>query len=328
MPQSYIKKLAEAPHLTLITHLVATLQGRIAWANRKVLLTGYLPETTQSHMSHPKPMGYTIEPGTVFVGYELYSGRKKGDEIKVGAEIDVAGRKLKIKKLLPEQGSKEDITLAVNLADAQAILDKPGRINQIMALGCNCAGSSLPNIRQQLSEILPDTRITEFHSIALARAEQRAAVAEQQGKILDEVAQSRSHVQRQLETLAGVIAPLVVLACAVWVGLLALANVRQRRAEIGLLRAIGKGPASIALLFLGKAVLSGVLGAALGFALGSWLAHALGTRTLDLAAAHVSVGYAMLGYALVGAPLVAAIASYLPTLWALVDDPAVVLREQ
>jgi Tfp pilus assembly protein PilN len=321
MPQSYVDRLSADHRVTLITHLVATLQGRISWENRKVLLAGYQPEVTQSHLHHPKPMGYTIAPGTVFVGFELAQGRK------LGGSIEIAGRKFRIARLMPEQGSKEDITLAVNLADAQAILDKPGRVNQIMAIGCNCAGSNLPNIRRQLAAILPDTRVTEFHTIALARAEERTAVAEQQAKIVAELAQSRAQVQRQLETLAGVLAPLVVFACAVWVGLLALANVRERRAEIGLLRAIGKGSATIASLFLGKALLVGFLGAVAGFALGAWLAHLLGAKTLDLAAGQVTVRLPILLYALLGAPLVAVIASYLPTLSALTEDPAVVLRE-
>jgi putative ABC transport system permease protein len=119
----------------------------------------------------------------------------------------------------------------------------------------------------------------------------------------------------------------VVLACTVWVGLLALANVRQRRAEIGLLRAIGKASTTIAGLFLGKALLVGMLDALAGFVLGAWLAHLLGAKALDLASGQVSVRLPILCYALLGAPLVAAIASYLPTLSAITEDPAVVLRD-
>jgi len=43
-----------------------------------------------------------------------------------------------------------------------------------------------------------------------------------------------------------------VLAAAVWVGLLMLANVRERRIEIGILRALGKTSGMIAALFLGE----------------------------------------------------------------------------
>ena len=324
MPQEYVDRLAKNPRLTLITHLVATLQSRITWENRKVLLVGYLPESTQSHVKKKSPMGYNVKPGTVLVGHELGAGRKEGEE------IEIQGRKFRIAQILPEQGSKEDITLAVHLKDAQALLGKsePARINQIMALGCNCAGADLPNIRRQLTDALPDTRVTEFRSIALARAEQRDQVSQRQTQILKDLKNTRGSVQHTLEMLSGVIAPVVVFACAAWIGLLALANVRERRAEIGLLRALGKGSGMIASLFLGKAVLLGLLGAVIGFGLGTGLAYALGTRVLELAASQLPLlRLDVLLCTLVGAPLVCAVASYLPTLSAIIQDPAVVLRD-
>ncbi len=123
------------------------------------------------------------------------------------------------------------------------------------------------------------------------------------------------------------ITPLVVAASAFWLGLLALANVRQRRTEIGLLRALGKGSGTIAALFLGKAVLTGAVGAALGVALGLVLGRWLGVETLEVTSEYIPFRSDLALYALVGAPLVSALASYLPTLTALVQDPAVVLRE-
>lgn len=320
MPQEYVDRLARDSRLTLVTHLVATLQEKIEWQNRKVLLVGYMPEVPQPHKpatafakrwgQKKTPMGYDIAQGTVVLGYELGVGKKPGDP------IDVLGKRFQIEKVLAEKGSKEDITLAMHLTDAQKLLGKPGRINQILALGCQCAGARLPKVRKQLADVLPDTRITEFRTIALARAEQREAVK-----------QSRQKVQGTLETLAAVMTPVVVLASAVWVGLLALANIRQRRTEIGLLRALGKRSSTIAALFLGKAVLLGFLGAAVGIVLGVWIAQLLGVKALGVASDYFSVQYGVILAALVGAPLLSALASYLPTLSALVQDPAVVLRE-
>ena len=91
-------------------------------------------------------------------------------------------------------------------------------------------------------------------SKADARAKQRELVKDDQQRItrstrqeprraasaLDETAESRAKMQGLMETLAGTVTPLVVIAAAVWVGLLAWVNVRERRAEIGILRAIGK----------------------------------------------------------------------------------------
>ncbi|MEA1951539.1 MAG: FtsX-like permease family protein, partial [Planctomycetota bacterium] len=263
MPQEYLDRLADDRRLSMVRHLVATLQQKIEWQGRKVLLVGYLPEATRTHLRAKSPMGYNIKPGTTLLGHELAAGKKVGDT------IEVLGRKFKIDRILPEQGSKEDITIALHLDDAQAVLNKPRRINQIMALGCRCAKSSLPDIREKLSDILPETRITEFRTRALARAEQRALVERKQKLILTEMAGSRAAVQSTLESLSLVTTPIVVIACAIWVGLLTLANVHQRRAEIGLLRALGKQSPQIATLFLAKSLLLGLLGAGIGFLLGS-----------------------------------------------------------
>ena len=245
------------------------------------------------------------------MGHELGVGRN------VGESIDVLGNPFEIVKIDSEQGSKEDIAINMHLSDAQELLNKEGRINQILALGCKCAGARLPKIRSELAQVLPETRITEFRSIAVARGEQR-----------DKVAETRNTEVQRVETLAGLITPLVVITCAIWVGLLALTNVRERRTEIGILRALGKSSTTIAGLFLGKAVLVGVAGAAAGFVLGSGLARWLGVSVLEVAPAQFTVQYTLLAAALIGAPLLSAIASYLPTLSALMQDPAVVLRDQ
>ena len=343
MPQDYVVRLANDPRVTMVAHLVATLQQRITWEGRKVLLAGYLPETSQANSTERRPMGYQIKPGTVFLGHELGVGKIAGQSIQV------LGRQFHIARILPEQGSKEDITIATHLTDAQQILDKPNRINQIMALECRCKSSDLPKIRAQVTQVLPDTKATEFRSIAVARAEQRGAVEERQREILGpmranlaerekilserkqklaDMEASRDRVERILETLAATFTPLVVLASAVWIGLLALANVRQRRSEIGLLRAIGKGSGMIGSLLIGKAVLVGLLGGAAGFAVGVLLARWLGHRAFEMPAEQLAIGYPMFLAAVLGAPLVSTLASCLPMLVALTQDPSIALREE
>jgi len=58
------------------------------------------------------------------------------------------------------------------------------------------------------------------------------------------------------------------------------------------------------------------------------LAKWLGTTALQVAPEQFTMQYSILVAALVGAPLLSAIASYLPTLSALTQNPAVVLRDQ
>ena len=322
IPQEYVQRLASDTTLTMVAHLVATLQRRIEWNNRKVLLVGYLPEATQSHRRKKTPMGYDIEPGTCYLGHELGAGKNVGETITVG------DRELKIAEILGEQGSKKDITIAVHLSDAQAILGAPEKINQIMALGCNCAGSNLGSIRKQLAAVLPDTKVTEFHSMALARAEQRSQVKDKRGQILDEVEARREAVHGIMSGLFQVLTPIVVVACAIWVGLLSLANVRQRRVEIGVMRAVGKRSGTIAGLFLGKAVLLGLIGGLFGYILGACLARLVGARAFEISPDQFRAGTTMFLAVLVGAPVLSALAAYLPTLVAINQDPAVVLRDQ
>lgn len=345
MPQEYVDRLAKDPRLTAVTHLVATLQARLPWEKRNVLVVGYLPETPQASSGEKSPMGLVVPKGKAVLGWELAGGRKPGDTIELEGPGGV--RKYQVQKILPERGSKDDITIALHLSDAQDLLAKPGRINQIMALSCQCEGPRLATIRQQLADVLPGTRITEFNSLAVARAEQRALVEGQQKAIvasmrtnleqrqqllaerrgvLADLEVSRARVARIVELLAAVLTPLVVVTAAVWVGLQALGNVRQRRSEIGLLRAVGKGSGTIATLFLGKAVLLGALGAILGTAAGVTLAQWLGRAVLEIDPAG-GPRWELLAAALLGAPLLAALASYLPTLWAMTQDPAVALRE-
>lgn len=310
MPQDYVDRLAKARELTLVTHLVATLQERVKWNGRTVLLVGYLPESTQLHRSKKAPMGYNVEPGTAILGYELRAGREAGQT------IEVLGKSLTIARILDEKGSKEDITIAVSLSDAQAMLDKPAQVNQILALGCQCAGDRLEQIRAQLGTALPGTKITEFKSIAVARAEERK-----------QVAAARTTQMGRMENLAAVTTPAVVLGCSVWVGLLALSNVRERRTEIGLWRALGIGSGRVATLFLGKAMILGLAGGVVGLALGAWGAQLVGVR-LDVPSEFLHPAPRILVATVFGAPLLCALASWLPTLTAVMQDPAVVLSQE
>lgn len=345
LPPEYIDRLAKDPSLTMITHLVATIRAEIDWEDRKVRLDGYLPETTQSHMRKKVPMGYNVEPGTVFLGYLLIRKRK------VGETIDVMGKSFRIARLLAEQGSRQDSTITMHLSDAQALLGKadPPVINQILALECRCAAADLPKIRKQLADRLPETHVVRDMSRAVARANQRAMVGEKHALIvaqqkqdlrerqadLKATAARRGRMQDNMETLSAVMTTLVVLASAVWVGLLALVNVRERVAEIGVLRALGRSSVRIAALFLGKAILLGAVGAVAGFLLGTGIGFLLGTEAtrclgfspLYVASTHFTFPYQMLVFALIGAPVLSAVASYLPTLSAITQDPAVVLRD-
>jgi ABC-type lipoprotein release transport system permease subunit len=249
--------------------------------------------------------------------------------LNAGDVTKLMGREFAVAKVNPERGNKDDITIWINLAEAQELLDKRGLINGILALDCTCdTVDRLSRIRTEIARILPDTQIIEYASQALTRAEARQrAAAEAQASIQREK-KGRIKLRIEHEALAAVLVPVVLLGSGIWIGLLALANVRDRRGEIGILRAIGLRSRQILLIFLGKAVVIGFGGACLGYivgrAVGAMWREAPGAPPIQIAL----VDPPLLLLVLVAAPLLAALASWLPAMSATQQDPAEVLREE
>ena len=344
MPEEYVQKLADSPEITKIVHLVASLKQMIEWENQSALLVGFAPEATQSHIEKKAPMGYQIPHGEVYLGSVIAAGRQVGDE------VEILGQPFTIARVLPLHGNEEDIAICMNLKDAQRVLDKPGKISEILALGCKCKTvERVEEITAQLELVLPEAKVTEMRLQAIARDEQRKLVEAHHAQTIEDYAAKRNDIARRerqrreeivqtevehrgeimnlLSRTTQILTPMIVLVCAVWVGLLAWNNVRERRTEIGLLRAIGKGSSSIAALFLGKAALLGLAAGAVGVLLGMGLARWLGSEMLGVSPDTFTPSTVAVASGLLGTPLVAALASYLPTLAAVRQDPSVVLMD-
>ena len=120
--------------------------------------------------------------------------------------------------------------------------------------------------------------------------------------------------------------PLVLVGCIVWIGCLTLANVRERRAEIGILRALGVGSWRILAAFLGKAAVTGLIGAGVGYALGVTVGMAPCQDSLAPAQPYLGSGLFLAVF--VSAPLLSCLAALVPALAAVQQDPAIALQEQ
>ncbi|MFM7101472.1 MAG: ABC transporter permease, partial [Verrucomicrobiota bacterium] len=249
------------------------------------------------------PLGLVIPPGRTVLGHAV-AGRLQA---RRGGSITIGARTLTVDRILVEAGTDEDIRLYTALADAQAILGLPGRISEIKAIDCLCLTSDqdpLGQLRAVLEKALPEGRVLQLRSIADARARQR----------------------QMMTRLAGLAGPVVVGAAGVWIAVLAGLNVRERRSELGLWRALGHGSGRIAGLFLGRAALLGAVGAAAGWSLGTALALAAGPRLFPVTAGSLAADGTLLGGAMLFTPAFAALASFLPTALAVAHDPAETLR--
>ena len=213
-----------------------------------------------------------------------------------------------IERCLPESGSVDDVRVQMLLSDAQKALDLQGRINEIRAIDCLCLEQSedaIGMLRSELERILPTAKVTQVKAVAKVRNDQR----------------------KMANKYFVFIIPVVVIGCLVWLGMMTVINVRDRRAEIGLMRALGYGSNKISLLFLGKSVIIGLIGALFGFLLGTYLALRVGPVIFRLTANQVYPIYSLLVWSIVIAPIFSAFSSFIPTMIAVSADPVVSLRQ-
>ncbi len=304
MPEDYVLRFNAFKNFSY-AHLTATLHERVEWRGMDVILTGISPEIEPSGKKKT-PMIFSIDPGTVYIGYEIAAAF----DLQQGDVIDLFGRKFTVAKTLAENGSNDDIRIFAPLNEVQTLLGRQGEINEIKALNCLCLiddkSDPLEILRQQLSQVLPEGKVVMNRTIAVAREKQR----------------------QMMENYFAMLLPFIVIISAARVGVLAWTNVRERRPEIGVLRALGYSAGRIAALFLGKAVLLGLLGAVLGFAIGTALSLFYGPDIFKVTAKAIKPDVGLLLWSLAAAPLFAALSSFIPAAMAVAADPAVTLREE
>lgn len=305
MPESHVNELASHGGISY-AHLTAILQKKVIWQGREVFLTGIAPEISPPGKKKT-PMVFSIKQGNVYIGFEVAQslGLRKGNI------IDVFGKPFIIAQSLSESGSEDDIRIYAHLHDVQSLLNMENRINEIKALQCLCIVdneniNSQEMLREQLAKILPDAKVILIQNIASARESQRIMA----------------------EKYFEFIIPFVVAVCMSWIGILAMLNVRERRQEIGIMRALGYGSSKIGALFLGKAVLIGLIGAVIGFGVGTGLALKFGPAIFKVTASMITSQIKLLYWAVIVSPAVCALSVFIPSMIAVAQDPAVTLREE
>lgn len=327
-----VTRLADSDIIT-VNHLLPVVTKRVKWPEQndyEFLLTGTKGEIPQQHRAMKKPLQEQVPEGTMIVGHNI------ADQLKLSQDqtVTLMGKEFKITKIQEPQGDVPDSTAWISLKEAQEMLGMQNEVSAILALECNCeTPDRLGEIREEVAKILPGTQVVERGSQALARArarnqakasaEENKQAAEKNKQAAEENQQAALAKLEQHEDLAALLTPLVLLGCGVWIAVLSLANVRQRAEEIGILRAIGWRSWQIMGLFLGKAVILGLVGAVLGYIAGFAVTVAWNGGALDQSQLF---DQRLLVATLFMAPLLSALASWIPALTAARNDPAVILQ--
>ena len=328
MPESTVTDLANSG-TALVQHLLPIVQQSIFWPEQKrnITLMGTRGEVPLAHRKPMEPMLLAVPPGKCVVGHEL--AQVLG--IKQGQTITLRGTDFEVQQIRPRRGRADDSTIWVDLAAGQKLLGMEGRINAIEALKCHCKGVTVEQMRQEVAGMLDNkvqVVLRENEVTVRANARDRAEAEHLQAMAAERA--SRAELRSRRESLAGVMVPAVLLLAAVWIGLLALSNVRERATEIGILRAIGVRARSVVRVFFTRAMITGLLGAGLGYAAGLAVAVLVerSTPSLRVDSAAALFEPRLMAIVLVAAPLLAVLASWAPAMLAGRQDPAVILARE
>ncbi len=161
-----------------------------------------------------------------------------------GDTVELMDRSFTILGVLPATGTVDDSRVFAHLHTVQDASGSGPVCNAIEVIGCceDAAGDLVP----QLRKLLPNTRVVT----------------------ISQVVQTQVGVNRLMANTSWfVFVVLVVVGGTSLAGAIA-ANVRERRREIGTLMALGATPRFVQSLFLGKALLLGLVAGTLGCVVG------------------------------------------------------------
>ena len=317
MPQDYVDRLA-ASEIVTIEHIVPRLRQRFKWPETKwtVIVVGTTDEAVYPSNSSERIFVESVPEGKIILGFEVHEGL----DLKLDDKVTLAGREFTVYKCHNQRGTKDDMTVWLNLPDAQELLDKQGMINEILAVQCRSSWANLPRVQAEITKILAETQVIEKASDTLAKVHAREKMAAEAQASIRRERENFARISARQRHFASILVPLVMFVCLAWVAMLSLANVRLRRSEIGILRAIGVRRGQVLELFLSRSAAMGLCGGLAGYLAGTLLGSLgpAGTFAFDLN---------LLGLSLFVAVVITSIASSIPAIIAAGHDPAEILSD-
>ena len=199
---------------------------------------------------------------------------------KPGDQIQINGQAHRVSGIL-STGGVEDGQIVAPLGLAQQILGRPGAVRRLYV-------SALTKPEDALARRDPKTMNAELfdrwycspyvQSIAYQLQE---AIPHSHAEQIRQVAQNEGTVLSRIKGLMLLVTLAALLASALAVSAAMATAIFERRSEVGLMKALGAGNASVAALFFVEAMLLALIGGVIGFAGGALLARQIGRSIFD-----------------------------------------------
>jgi putative ABC transport system permease protein len=239
-----------------------------------------------------------------------------------GQEIDILGQPRQIAGIL-STGGPEDDQIVAPLALAQQILGKPGAVRRIYVSAVTKPEDAFARRDpKSLSPEMYDRWYCSPYAQSIAFQLQEA-IPHSHAEQIRQVAQNEGTVLSRIQGLMLLITLAALLASALAVSASMATAVIERRSEVGLMKALGAGNLTVAVLFFAEATLLALLAGAAGFAGGALLAREIGR---SIFASQITVQPVLLPVILTIAVLVTFIGSAAAIRRAVKFDPVYALR--
>jgi len=231
--------------------------------------------TTGVRSTHPwwKVAGVWPDDGSrdVLLGERLATrlSAKPGDEVRV------SGRRLRVSGVL-STGSSEDDQLVAPIALAQEILGRPGAVRRVYVSALTKPEDAFARRDpRSMSGPVYDRWYCSPYAQSIAFQLQEA-IPHSHAEQIRQVAQNEGAVLTRIEGLIFLITLAALFASALAVSAAMATAIFERRAEVGLMKALGAGRLAVASIFFAEATLLALIGGCVGFAAGGLLARQIG----------------------------------------------------
>jgi putative ABC transport system permease protein len=207
----------------------------------------------------------------VLVGERLAArlGEKSGDT------LTLQGRPLHVSGILSTGGAEDDEIVAP-ISLAQEILGKPGAMRRVYVSALTKPEDAFARRDpKSLSGAIYDRWYCTPYPQAIA-LQLTEAIPHSNAEQIRQVSQNEGAVLTRIEGLIFLITLAALFASALAVSAAMATTIFERRAEVGLMKALGAGKMVVATIFFAEAALLALLGGAAGFGIGTVLAHQIG----------------------------------------------------
>jgi putative ABC transport system permease protein len=223
-------------------------------------------------------------------------------EKQAGDDLLINNERFRVFGILTRTGAQEDGLIFMRLPTAQRLLGRPGELTMI-EIAAHCNFCPVEEMVMQLSDVLPNARVTALRQAALIRAE-----------TID-----------RFYAFGLVLCGIILFVAALSVMVTTLTSVSERTREIGIFRSIGFRSSHIASIILLETVMVSFFAGVMGYLAGIALAGLFGPYLVGM---DISITWQtdVLGLALLMSTGLAALSSLYPAIKAARLNPAEALR--